>query len=380
MVWVGWRRTSMVDLDEANVLPEGRSAGWSADNPAVGVLCSLFEALPEATLVVDAAGVVVLASRRAVQMFGCAKQRLTGETIESLLPDLGGASLEGVVKGRRADGREFAVAVRAASAKTSLGALVILDLRPVEPFEPAEPVAAGEGDGGVARVRSEFVANMSHVLRTPLNSIIGFARLMHHGMVGPVSERHREYLGDILNSANHLLGLINDVLDLSKADAGGMQFCPQAIDLPQLLGEVREIVAAMAATKQVRIDVTVDPGCADLRLDPAKLKQVAYNFLSNALKFTDAGRIQVRATAEADNRWRLEVEDTGRGMTPAEVGSVFSEVSGKQPGLALTRRIVEAQGGHVGVGSVLGRGSTFFAVFPRATTPPPLRDATLGRS
>jgi PAS domain S-box-containing protein len=367
----------MVDLDDAHVLTEGRSAGWSADNPAVGVLCALFEALPEATLVVDAAGVVVLASRRAVQMFGCAKQRLTGETIESLLPDLGGASLDGVVKGRRADGGEFAVAVRAASAKTSLGALVILDLRPVE---PVEPVAAGEGDAGAARVRSEFVANMSHVLRTPLNSIIGFARLMHHGMVGPVSERHREYLGDILNSANHLLGLINDVLDLSKADAGGMQFCPQAIDLPQLLGEVREIVAAMAATKQVRIDVTVDPGCADLRLDPAKLKQVAYNFLSNALKFTDAGRIQVRATAEADHRWRLEVEDTGRGMTPAEVGAAFSEVSGKQPGLALTRRIVEAQGGHVGVGSVLGRGSTFFAVLPRAPEAPPSRDAALGRS
>jgi signal transduction histidine kinase len=216
-----------------------------------------------------------------------------------------------------------------------------------------------------ARLGSEFVANMSHVLRTPLNSIIGFAKLMHHGKVGPISDRHREYLGDILNSAHHLLSLINDVLDLSKVDAGVLEFRPQPIDLPQLLGEVREIVAAMAASKQIGITVTVDPSCAGIQLDPAKLKQVVYNFLSNALKFTERGRIDLRATTLDSAHWRLEIEDTGRGMRADEIARLFAETDGRQLGMVLTRRIIEAQGGRVGVTSVPGRGSRFFADFPR---------------
>jgi signal transduction histidine kinase len=227
------------------------------------------------------------------------------------------------------------------------------------------------------RMKSEFLANMSHELRTPLNAIIGFAKLMAYGKVGPVSAQHQEFLGDILKSSNHLLQLINDVLDLAKVEAGKMEFHPEAIDLPQLVGEVRDILRAVAASKQIQIDSVIDPTCTSLELDPAKLKQVLYNYLSNALKFTpDNSRVFIRARSEGADLFRVEVEDTGIGIRPEDVKNLFTEFrqldssaskkyQGTGLGLALTKRIVEAQGGRVGVDSFLGRGSTFFVVLPR---------------
>jgi len=227
------------------------------------------------------------------------------------------------------------------------------------------------------RMKSEFLANMSHELRTPLNAIIGFAKLMAFGKVGPVSAQHQEFLGDILKSSDHLLQLINVVLDLAKVEAGKMEFHPQPIDLPQLVGEVRDILRAVAASKQIQIDTAIDPTCTGLELDPSKLKQVLYNYLSNSLKFTpDNGRIFIRARSEGADLFRIEVEDTGIGIRPGDVNTLFTEFhqldssaskkyQGTGLGLALTKRIIEAQGGSVGVESLLGRGSTFFVVLPR---------------
>jgi signal transduction histidine kinase len=226
-------------------------------------------------------------------------------------------------------------------------------------------------------MKSEFLANMSHELRTPLNAIMGFTKLMVHGKVGPVSAQQQEFLGDILKSSNHLLQLINDVLDLAKVEAGKMEFHPESIDLPQLVGEVRDILRAVAAGKQIRIETAIDSTCTGLDLDPAKLKQVLYNYLSNALKFTpDNGRVFIRARPEGLESFRVEVEDTGIGIRPEDVKYLFTEFrqldssaskkyQGTGLGLALTRRITEAQGGRVGVDSLLGRGSTFFVVLPR---------------
>jgi signal transduction histidine kinase len=227
------------------------------------------------------------------------------------------------------------------------------------------------------RMKSEFLANMSHELRTPLNAIIGFAKLIAHGKVGQVSPKQQEFLGDILRSSNHLLQLINDVLDLAKVEAGKMEFHPEPIELAQLVGEVRNILRAVAANKQLEIDTAIDEKCGDLELDPAKLKQVLYNYLSNALKFTpDKGRVFIRARAEGPDQFRVEVQDTGIGIRPEDVSNLFTEFrqldssaskkyQGTGLGLALTKRIVEAQGGRVGVESSLGEGSTFFAVLPR---------------
>ncbi|TMI88231.1 MAG: PAS domain S-box protein [Bacillati bacterium ANGP1] len=227
------------------------------------------------------------------------------------------------------------------------------------------------------RLKSEFVANMSHELRSPLNGIIGFAELMHGGKVGPMSDPHKEYLGDILTSSRHLLQLINDVLDLARVEAGRMEFHPEPVDLAKLVGEVRDGLRTLAAAKRIQVKTQIDPGLTGVTADPAKLKQLLYNYLSNALKFTlEGGQVTLRARPEAADTYRIEVEDTGIGIRPEDLGRLFVEFQqldagaakkhkGTGLGLALTKRIVEAQGGQVGVRSAPGAGSVFFAVLPR---------------
>jgi len=227
------------------------------------------------------------------------------------------------------------------------------------------------------RLKSEFLANMSHELRTPLNGIIGFAELMHGGKVGPVSDPHKEYLGDILTSSRHLLQLINDVLDLARVEAGRMEFNPEPVDLAKIVGEVRDGLRTMAATKRIQVKMEIDPGLTGVTGDQAKLKQLLYNYLSNALKFTpDGGQVTVRVLPEQADTYRIEVEDTGIGIRPEDLGRLFVEFQqldagaakkyqGTGLGLALTKRIVEAQSGKVGVRSAPGTGSVFFAVLPR---------------
>jgi len=228
-----------------------------------------------------------------------------------------------------------------------------------------------------SRLKSEFLANMSHELRTPLNAIIGFAELLHDGKVGPVPPQQHEFLGDILTSSRHLLQLINDVLDLSKVEAGKMEFRPERVDLVKLVDEVRDILRSIAAAKHITKQIEIDSTLGEVVIDPGKLKQVLYNYLSNALKFTlDGGRVTVRVAGEGTTHFRLEVEDTGVGIRPEDLGRLFIEFqqldagaakryAGTGLGLALTKRIVEAQGGSVGVRSRPGEGSLFFAILPR---------------
>ncbi|MGN6110272.1 MAG: response regulator [Kofleriaceae bacterium] len=232
------------------------------------------------------------------------------------------------------------------------------------------------------RLKSEFLANMSHELRTPLNAIIGFAELLHDGQVDPETPQHQEFLGDILASGRHLLQLINDVLDLAKVEAGKLEFRPERVDLTKLLGEVTAILRTTAATKRLRIETEVDPGLTQVQVivDPARLKQIAYNYLSNALKFTpQGGRVTARMRPEGPDHFRFEVEDTGVGIATNDLGKLFVEFQqleagsakrhqGTGLGLALTRRLVEAQGGSVGVRSMLGEGTVFHAVLPRRTS------------
>jgi signal transduction histidine kinase/DNA-binding response OmpR family regulator len=227
------------------------------------------------------------------------------------------------------------------------------------------------------RLKSEFLANMSHELRTPLNGIIGFAELMHDGRVGPVSGPHKECLVDILTSSRHLLQLINDVLDLSKVEAGKMEFRPEALQLPKIVGEVRDILRTISAKKRIAVTTDFEPGLEEISADPGKLKQVLYNYLSNALKFTpDGGRVIIRTKTEGADYFRIEVQDSGVGIRPEDLSRLFIEFQqldagtakthqGTGLGLALTKRIVEAQGGHVGVSSTPGEGSLFHAVLPR---------------
>ncbi|HVY49864.1 MAG TPA: PAS domain S-box protein [Minicystis sp.] len=229
-----------------------------------------------------------------------------------------------------------------------------------------------------SRLKSEFLANMSHELRTPLNSIIGFAEILLSGDVLAGAPEHDEFLGDIHASGRHLLRLINDVLDLSKVEAGKLDFRPEWVAFAEVGGEVLAIVRSMAAAKKLRIAME-DPDALRVFVDPARLKQVLYNYLSNAIKFTEpGGTVHLSARAERGDAFRIEVRDTGVGIAPGDLGRLFVEFqqleqgaakrhAGTGLGLALTKRLVEAMGGVVGVESTPGAGSTFYALLPIRT-------------
>jgi signal transduction histidine kinase len=225
------------------------------------------------------------------------------------------------------------------------------------------------------RQKSDFLARMSHELRTPLNAIIGFSRLLFDGAVPPDAPEHREFIGDVLASAEHLLGLVNDLLDLSKIEAGRLELYPERFDLQTLVAEVVSTLRSVAAESDIRISIAIAPALRDLFLDVGRVKQVLYNYLSNALKFTPGGgRVEVRAEPEPPSSFRVEVEDSGRGIAPEHIDRLFVDFEqvgtpeerrrGTGLGLALTRRIVEAHGGSVGVRSRMGEGSVFHAVLP----------------
>jgi PAS domain S-box-containing protein len=226
------------------------------------------------------------------------------------------------------------------------------------------------------RLKSEFIANMSHELRTPLNAIIGFTELIYKDHVDPSSPKFKEFLGDIVESAKHLLALINDMLDLAKVEAGKMEFHPVKTNMPNLLGELANVFQTLIIEKNIDFQTEISPELCDVIIDVDKIKQVFYNYISNALKFTQKnGRVRVRVYPDKKDYFRLEIQDSGIGIAANDLHKLFvkfqqidstykKSYSGTGLGLALTKEIVEAQGGHVGVESSLGKGSTFFAVLP----------------
>jgi len=227
-----------------------------------------------------------------------------------------------------------------------------------------------------SRMKSIFLANMSHELRTPLTAVIGFSELLVDGKVGVLSIEQLDFMEDILANGKHLLGLINDILDLARVESGMMPMRPEPVCLPDLIRESIGSLRVLAAERQVALTSDVQMSAIEVFLDPQKLKQVLLNFLSNALKFTPAdGTITVRAQVGEDSLLRLEVQDSGIGIAKEDIGLLFQDfhqldgglskqVQGTGLGLALTKRLVEAQGGKVGVVSIPGKGSTFFADLP----------------
>jgi PAS domain S-box-containing protein len=230
-----------------------------------------------------------------------------------------------------------------------------------------------------SRMKSEFVANMSHELRSPLNGIIGFSEMLYDGKLGALTAQPKEFLGRIQKSARHLLNLINNVLDLSKVEAGQLQLWPERVSVSNIVQEVTGILGTLAADKHIRIETDIEPTVDDVITDAGRLKQVLHNYLSNALKFTgEKGLVTVGLKAEGATEFRLEVSDTGVGIAEKDIPRLFTEFQqldstfakryqGTGLGLALTKRIVEAQGGRAGVRSELGKGSTFFVILPRGS-------------
>ena len=242
------------------------------------------------------------------------------------------------------------------------------------------------------RMKSEFLANMSHELRTPLNGIIGFSEFMIDEKPGKVNARQRECLHDIHNSGRHLLQLINDVLDLSKVEAGKMELFPENFAVPQAVEEVCSVVSPMAKKKNIALRRDIATGIEDVMLDQQKFKQMLYNLLSNAVKFTEeGGRVEIAAGPMEGNRLRVQVRDSGIGIKHEDLAKLFVEFQqidsslarrhqGTGLGLALTKKIVEFQKGTIAVDTEPGRGSTFTVILPLApshTTVPEITDPTL---
>jgi signal transduction histidine kinase/HAMP domain-containing protein len=225
-----------------------------------------------------------------------------------------------------------------------------------------------------SRHKSEFMANMSHELRTPLNAIIGFSEVLNERMFGELNEKQAEYLRDIHASGAHLLSLINDILDLSKIEAGRMELELTDFDLPAAMDNAVTLVRERASRRGVNVQTAVGERVGAIRGDERKIRQVLLNLLSNAIKFTpEGGRVEVEA-ALADRAVEVSVRDTGVGIAPEDHETVFEEFrqvgasaakqEGTGLGLALTRKFIELHGGKIWVTSQVGAGSTFTFTLP----------------
>jgi len=226
-----------------------------------------------------------------------------------------------------------------------------------------------------SRHKSEFLANMSHELRTPLNAVIGFSEVLIQRMFGELNDKQEEYLKDIYASGQHLLSLINDILDLSKVEAGRMELAPAPFHLPTTLENAVTLVRERASRHGITLQLDIDPRLGELVGDERKVKQVLLNLLSNAVKFTpDAGRISLKA-GRTDGVVEVAVTDTGIGIAPEDQAAIFEEFrqvgsdetrkqEGTGLGLTLAKKFVELHGGRIWVESEVGRGATFTFTLP----------------
>jgi signal transduction histidine kinase len=226
--------------------------------------------------------------------------------------------------------------------------------------------------------KSEFLASMSHELRTPLNAVIGFSDVLLERMFGELNERQDEYVRDIRDSGRHLLELINEILDLSKVEAGRMELEPTELSLPELLEQGLALVRERAARQRLTVALEIASDVGEVWADEIKLKQVVVNLLTNAVKFTpEGGRVSVAAVVAGDEVV-VTVRDTGIGIAPEDQARIFeafqrgdrrASTEGTGLGLTLSKRFVELHGGRVWVESAVGSGSTFGFTIPGKGSP-----------
>jgi signal transduction histidine kinase len=281
--------------------------------------------------------------------------------------------------------RRLTLVVTAGSALALLiaGVAVVRAVRDVRTLQQAgiELALARDRAESADRVKSSFLASMSHELRTPLNSIIGFTGLLLQGLPGPLNEEQRKQLGMVRTSAQHLLALINDVLDISKIEAGELRIANAAFDVRAVIERAVASVRGRAQAKGLEIGVQVADGVGPMTGDARRVEQILLNLLSNALKFTDAGRITLSAAllpAEPTVRpmVRIAVSDTGRGIRPDDLPRLFRpfeqidsglarDHEGTGLGLSISQRLAGLLGGAITVDSRWQQGSVFTLTLPQ---------------
>jgi len=233
------------------------------------------------------------------------------------------------------------------------------------------------------QAKSEFISSMSHELRTPLNAILGFGQLLASDTFVLPPAKQREFTQHILKAGNHLLNLINEILDLAKIESANLMLSLEPVALADILGECRSMIEPAAAQRRVRMLFPADPA-GSVVADRTRLKQVLLNLLSNAIKYNrDGGTVIVDAGSTPDGAVRLSVQDTGQGLRPDQLDAMFQPfnrlgqeggtVEGTGIGLVVTKRLVELMGGRIGVSSTVGVGSVFWLELPAATAQPTLR-------
>jgi protein-histidine pros-kinase len=280
--------------------------------------------------------------------------------------------------GQRADGTEFPVDLALGPLETDGGTLVSCVVRDITERKRAQRDLQEKNLELVSanQAKDRFLANMTHELRTPLNAILGFTGTLLMKLPGPLTAEQEKQLRTVQESATHLLELISTVLELSKIDIGGMKLFPEPVDLRKVVEEVCAVVAPLATARRIAVRTAIAPEAGTVTLDPRMFKQILFNLLTNAVKFSDVGAcVDVAANRSDTGSLRLQVRDTGIGIAPGDLDKLFVEFQqldagsarrheGTGLGLAITRGLVECQGGSIAVESAPGRGTTFTVVLP----------------
>jgi PAS domain S-box-containing protein len=349
---------------------------------------SLIESNIDAIMTTDPSGIITDVNKQMEALTGCTRDELIGAPFKNYFtdPERAEAAIKLVLSekkvtnyeltARARDGKETVVSYNATTFydrdRTLQGVFAAArDVTEHKRFEQSLQEAN--------RIKSEFLANMSHELRTPLNGIIGFTEFLIDEKPGPLRPKQKEYLNDVLNSARHLLQLINDVLDLAKVEAGKMELHPETFPVRKAVEEVTAVIKGIAHKKHIAVGIEVSDGLDAVTLDQHKFKQVLYNLLSNAMKFMDEdGQVDIHARRLDAHRFEVQVRDTGIGIKAEDINRLFTEFEqldsgtarrfeGTGLGLALTKKIIEFQGGSIGVQSEPGKGSVFTVVLPVMT-------------
>ncbi len=331
--------------------------------------------MPDGVLVMDANGIIRYANKRAAGILGQTPRDLVGTWFGVPTP----ANEEVEIELRKVGRRRALASMTSVRASLSGVPVYIATLRQTSEqnrnrdellLEKAEAVEKNDQ-------KSAFMAELSHELRTPLNAILGFSEMMSAEMYGPLGhDKYREYVQDIRECGEHLLELLNSLLDLSKAEAGKLELHVATTDIAALAAECMQYIAARAAEKGIR--VRVDVPAVRMRVDPLKLRQILLNLLSNAVKFTPRdGKVELRGTLSKSGAVRLRVVDSGIGMDEAQLAAMFEPYrqmhrrkdvadgeDGTGLGLALTKRLVELHGGEIRVDSTPGEGTTVTVILP----------------